>query len=633
MQTIQTCYRLPAIAGAIATLATASMYNITNYTDLPNIYFDDVGAVAVHHREWKLIIYQDLTDLSNSIDTLLNSLLSIESMIPRHNLDILFDQQVSHARQLFHRTELLLNSVGVVKEKQPKSRVKRGWFNFIGSISKTFFGTLNEEDAAYYNREIDNVITDNNRLAALIKNETYVLKSTLKDNASFKEHASQRINAIIESINNQKKHVANKIMVLENLIQYNMLLQMYAETLELAEDIILCAEKGQIHPSLVDHDELTNVIKQLAIKYGENQLPFPAEPRFIYDFIRVSGISITVLRSKRLCFEIRIPILEDGQYRAYHLIALPEITNNGLKMIQLPNNYILLNERTRNFMPTSYVELKECRKTIQTRICKRYVPLYSITVEDPCLRIGTKTLNDNPKNHCKFGIVRTLTPIWHQLYELNRWVGIISVPDYIRIDCPGSNQITVEINGVILLELSKGCVAHTLTVTLFSEDIIEIHRSELELALPETNITITTNISVVPIPEIRNAQIDPDELNTHLRNLDSIESEANLIEKRMRDLSATETRWTFIKYALVGITSVLMLYAIIKFKVHHILLGKPCINIYNNCFNSRCNNNVANRDLELPENYPTTEPGPSPKARRKEMKRKPKKHPSFSLPE
>jgi hypothetical protein len=37
------------------------------------------------------------------------------------------------------------------------SHVKRGVFNFIGGISKIVFGTMDSEDASYYNHKISNL--------------------------------------------------------------------------------------------------------------------------------------------------------------------------------------------------------------------------------------------------------------------------------------------------------------------------------------------------------------------------------------------------------------------------------------------------------------------------------------------
>lgn len=82
-----------------------------------------MGSVHIFHLEWKLVVFYDTTKI----------------------------------KQLGRLLDMKLNKVT--------------WFNFIGDISKTLFGTMNESDAQYYNTELDTVIEDNKHLAQLIKNE------------------------------------------------------------------------------------------------------------------------------------------------------------------------------------------------------------------------------------------------------------------------------------------------------------------------------------------------------------------------------------------------------------------------------------------------------------------------------
>jgi hypothetical protein len=54
--------------------------------------------------------------------------------------------------QLKKRTEdLVIDITGHIVEK---SRRKRGIFNFIWEISKILFGTMDDEDARYYNEQL-----------------------------------------------------------------------------------------------------------------------------------------------------------------------------------------------------------------------------------------------------------------------------------------------------------------------------------------------------------------------------------------------------------------------------------------------------------------------------------------------
>ena len=59
-------------------------------------------------------------------------------------------------------------------------RVKRGLFNFVGSISKTLFGTLDNSDLNLINQNMDKLFDTNNKMTQVVKNQTLMIKNVLK---------------------------------------------------------------------------------------------------------------------------------------------------------------------------------------------------------------------------------------------------------------------------------------------------------------------------------------------------------------------------------------------------------------------------------------------------------------------
>lgn len=66
-----------------------------------------------------------------------------------------------------------------------KLREKRGLLNAIGSISKSLFGTLDEDDLTTINQNIDKLFDLNNNLTSIISNQTHVMRILL-DNSNAK---------------------------------------------------------------------------------------------------------------------------------------------------------------------------------------------------------------------------------------------------------------------------------------------------------------------------------------------------------------------------------------------------------------------------------------------------------------
>ena len=68
-------------------------------------------------------------------------------------------------------------------------RQKRGLFNAIGSVTKTLFGILTENDLEYVNTKLDKLYKDNGVLAISISNQIQVIKSLL-NSASYDGNTS-----------------------------------------------------------------------------------------------------------------------------------------------------------------------------------------------------------------------------------------------------------------------------------------------------------------------------------------------------------------------------------------------------------------------------------------------------------
>jgi len=77
----------------------------------------------------------------------------------------------------------LENSAGILTDvigiKNGKSRWKCGLLNFVGEISKVLFGTMDENDAEYYDERIRHFERNSEDTTELLKKQAYVIKSTL----------------------------------------------------------------------------------------------------------------------------------------------------------------------------------------------------------------------------------------------------------------------------------------------------------------------------------------------------------------------------------------------------------------------------------------------------------------------
>jgi len=157
-------------------------YRVEKFEESPGLYYIDKGTVNLYNTVWKTIVYVDLKaeDLEidnlgfyiNHVDRLCNSV-EVKNWTGCSQ----FRESISDRfRHLQSSERLLTDTVG---KKYEDSRFRRGILNFVGEISKVLFGTLDENDADYYDEQIRNFERNSEDTTDLLKQQVYVIKSTL----------------------------------------------------------------------------------------------------------------------------------------------------------------------------------------------------------------------------------------------------------------------------------------------------------------------------------------------------------------------------------------------------------------------------------------------------------------------
>ena len=132
-------------------------YSIEKYDESPGVYYESKGVAVLYNIAWRTTVYADLTKTDN------------ETMVLKqyvNHVDVLCQNTVirnwtgcahfgNDARERLNqltKTESLLKEI--TGQETGGKRKKRGVFNFIGELSKILFGTMDDDDAKYYNDQI-----------------------------------------------------------------------------------------------------------------------------------------------------------------------------------------------------------------------------------------------------------------------------------------------------------------------------------------------------------------------------------------------------------------------------------------------------------------------------------------------
>jgi hypothetical protein len=190
--------------------------------------------------------------------------------------------------QLAAKTEGLLKEI--TGQEIGYKRKKRGVFHFIGELSKILFGTMDEDDAKYYNDQIKLFEQNSKDTNALMKQQLSVVKSslgavnnTLADveyNENLLKEGISRVTKYMDALRVETNEKINlfsmKIEVEGHMLRVNNAINALQRHLDLLIDSVVNAHKGVLQPQIVSPITLIEVlIKSVSSFPKDTTLPFP----------------------------------------------------------------------------------------------------------------------------------------------------------------------------------------------------------------------------------------------------------------------------------------------------------------------------------------------------------------------
>ena len=129
-----------------------------------------------------MVVYLPLGTTRNQLATLEGYVKYVEQFCARIDLksctacNHLDDMTSTRPGQARETEELIAKLVG---RDDNKRRRKRGLLDFVGKVTKALFGTMDEDDAQYYNEQIEHFERNSNSLTHLLRQQLTIVRSTL----------------------------------------------------------------------------------------------------------------------------------------------------------------------------------------------------------------------------------------------------------------------------------------------------------------------------------------------------------------------------------------------------------------------------------------------------------------------
>lgn len=308
---------------------TNDKYSITKLSNQETIFLEYLEKIRMFHEEWKLVIGFDFTHVEDELIKLKSLYqyvitdLCIREIEGQHfvcSVKLRIEKRLKDFGYIRGELRNAFYAAGI--ESSSSSRVRRGIFNFIGEISKTLFGTLDETDAKYYNDELDKLYADQKSIINYVRNQTSIILNSMRSNmAMFKSTNDQiaQINLQFNKLRDLSKLNEMNIQIDNIVLDLEVAIDEVRDRIRKIEDLVFDAKRGTVKPYVLPPERLFEILREH--KHIDN-FPVPFEETSYLSLIDICDINFA-LNGKRILLEIKIPLLELNTFNLIKVISLP----------------------------------------------------------------------------------------------------------------------------------------------------------------------------------------------------------------------------------------------------------------------------------------------------------------------
>ncbi|KAL4154028.1 hypothetical protein QTP88_001861 [Uroleucon formosanum] len=489
-------------------LAQTKPYRISRLTQENGMYFENQGPLRLTNSDWKLLIYVKLDNFNQRTKDTMD--FYKRTLITCNDLTIAYEGMFkttcdnfkltsnSLEREVSRKRFYMLQSID---ETDTVTREKRGLVNLVGRVQKTLFGTLDDTDAELYDKQIEKLQSSQQNLLKIIDKQTSVLKATAN---TFKE--ANRMEAQINRLGvlyNRMADTVNQTVINLDIVEartnineqiniLNLLFQQLSFETDTICEIIIAAQGGIMHSSVIAVNELRQQLKDISLIVPKEQsLPFNLNQVSLYELSKISKFNI-IYKNETLIFEIVIPLVNSVELTLYHVIPLPVVKNDHYIHIIPEYSYIAISKTHEYYLTLCMNHLMLCRQTNMGTLCPETQPVRLGASELPC-EVELFVKPSSIPISCPIHYLDITRSIYHRLKYQNAWIYTIKTTDNVAVSCENRDQaINIQLTGNEVLTLNEDCRGYTPQMVLTpSRHLNSTHYKDLI-----SDVGITTNLTI-----------------------------------------------------------------------------------------------------------------------------------------
>lgn len=359
-----------------------------------------------------------------------------------------------------------------------RSRSKRGLFNGFGTIFKTLFGTLDQNDADYYNNVINKANSDEKQFTTLLKDQAQVVKTTIQNfnssisnieenNRIFEINMNKIYNLTLDNSKTQFNQELKQV-VDEHISFLTLIISEINNELISIIDATFLTRNNQIHPMVITPEQfLIELSKSLAHLPASASYALPIDREHAQELLTLTHISCHPSED-RIIFTLEIPLINQQRFNLFKLIPLPSQIEGNEHIFILPSaNYLALSEHRTQY--TTLSDLNACTTlSTKTLVCSTIPPIYSTYSKPTCETELVLHPTPIPKS-CDIRTIQNIAETWEPLAKLNSWLFVLPKETSVTISCRESQPNDYSMNKIGIITLNQDCRLYSTTTILRSK--------------------------------------------------------------------------------------------------------------------------------------------------------------------
>lgn len=465
-----------------------------------------MGSAQLYNTVWKLVIYVNISKLDEQFGTVKQYAVKTKRMCQELKSEssqmCLRDIEMMETRleEIQDRRELLKQIIKVDDDEPKSARIKRGVFNFIGQASKFLFGTLDENDANYYQEKINQVEQEQLNMLKVAREQMTVVRSTLQTiNSTFykvalnEQKLKESLKEIVDHVNNETlvmqavlRQTSLEVIINRHFIELESCIVQVREHYKILIDAVLNAQRGILQPEVMSPGRVIRAFQRSRSNFPKDlTIPVTLSMAQGHALLKISDVHIFVKRNI-LSYVIETPLVNNIVYNMYQLIPFPTPTSDSLTdfiFIESAKDYLLIDETKQTYVLIDKEDLAGCKKESETeRLCKQTFPLMYTHTSQECV-VSLLNSNEIPQS-CVKKIIRVNELIMLPIDRRNEWIYVAPRTEKITVMCGKEEPTDTTIQGVGTLIFYESCQCYSSKTKIVSQAVVKTNETRRDF-VPE----------------------------------------------------------------------------------------------------------------------------------------------------